>query len=279
VLLGSHPVMPAPHEELQAFTERIVAYMQKATREAKVRTSWANVNEPYEKATEEFVRALLEPRPGNAFLEDFREALALVTWVGFLNGLAMVTVKFTSPGVPDTYQGNELWDFSLVDPDNRRPVDYGKRERLLQALQPLQQPRPEALAELLANLGDGRAKLYVIWRLLQLRKSHEALFRDGSYTAVRISGERARHLVAFARRHEREVCITVAPRLFVGLGIAPGELPCGAERWSGVRIDTPFLKDGTVLRDVLSGREHRVEGGGIDVGALLATFPTAVLTA
>jgi (1->4)-alpha-D-glucan 1-alpha-D-glucosylmutase len=279
VLLGSHPVMPAPREELDAFTERIVAYLQKAMREAKQRTSWANVNEPYEKATERFARALLEERPGNAFLEDLRAALAPVAWVGFLNSLSMVTVKFTSPGVPDTYQGNELWDFSLVDPDNRRPVDYAKREGMLRALQAMGEPAPGALAEILANLADGRAKLYVIWRLLGLRRERETLFRDGTYTAVRASGERAKHLVAFARRHERELCITVAPRLFVGLGVKAGELPCGAAVWGDARIETPFVKDGTVLRDALTGREHRVAGGGLDVGAVLAEFPTAVLTA
>jgi (1->4)-alpha-D-glucan 1-alpha-D-glucosylmutase len=278
VLLGSHPVMPAPREELDAFTERIAAYMQKATREAKQHTSWANPNEAYERATEKFVRALLEERAGNAFVEDLRAALKPVTWLGFLNGLSMVTVKLTSPGVPDTYQGNEIWDFSLVDPDNRRPVDYARRQRMLQELQAMGEPSDAALAEILANLHDGRAKLYVLWRLLQLRRAREALFQQGGYAAVRISGERGKHLVAFARRHGGEACITVAPRLIAGLGITPGVLPCG-ELWGDARIDLPFLKDGSVVRDVLSGREHTIAGGGLAVAALLATFPTAVLVA
>ena len=117
--------------EHAAYTERIVAYMTKASREGKQRTSWANVNAPYEAATAQFVQALLEDRPGNAFLEDLRAAVKPIAWIGFLNSIAMAAIKLTSPGVPDIYQGNETWDFSLVDPDNRRPVDYEKRKAML----------------------------------------------------------------------------------------------------------------------------------------------------
>jgi (1->4)-alpha-D-glucan 1-alpha-D-glucosylmutase len=278
VLLGSYPVMPAPREELDAYTERIVAYMQKGLREAKQRTSWANVNEPYEQATEKFVRTLLEERPGNAFLEDMRAAAAVVTWIGFLNSLSMVTVKLTSPGVPDTYQGNELFDFSLVDPDNRRPVDYALREKALAAVEALGDAPGDKLAtEVLANIRDGRSKLYVLWRLLQLRKSREQLYTVGTYTAVRTSGEKGKHVVAFARRAGSEVGITVAPRLLASLGVRQGQLPCDAALWGGTRIEVPFVKDGTTLRNVMTGEDVVVERGGIDVGPLFARFPTAVL--
>ncbi|HET7728949.1 MAG TPA: malto-oligosyltrehalose synthase [Usitatibacter sp.] len=277
VLLGAHPVMPAPRAELEAFTERMVEYMRKAMREAKVHSSWANVNEQYEAATEKFVRSLLEERAGNTFLEDLRASAAPITWLGFLNSLSMVTVKYTSPGVPDTYQGNELWDFSLVDPDNRRPVDYARREALLRELQALPERPGAALADMLAHMADGRPKLYVIWRLLQLRRAHEALFRDGGYTPVRTPGERGRHLVAFARRHEGETCVTVAPRLMASLGMTPGKVPCGRAVWGDARIDLPFVKDGATLTNVLTGEAHVVEGGGLPLAAVLAGFPTAVL--
>ena len=191
----------------------------------------------------------------------------------------MAAVKYTSPGVPDTYQGNEIWDFSLVDPDNRRPVDYALRARLLDGLQKLGEPNPQALRDLLDHLPDGRAKLYVIWRLLQLRKQHEELFKHGGYTAVRTSGERGKHLIAFARRHDGHTLVTVAPRMIAGLGVRQGQCPCGPQLWGDARVDMPFLKDGTVLRDVLGGREHRVENGGLDVAALLTDFPAAVLLA
>jgi (1->4)-alpha-D-glucan 1-alpha-D-glucosylmutase len=277
ILLGSFPADATSREALEAYAERIVAYMQKATREAKQRTSWANVNEAYEGATAAFVRALLDARPGNAFLEDLRAAVKPVAWTGFLNGLAMMAVKFTSPGVPDTYQGTEIWDFSLVDPDNRRPVDYERRRGMLAALEAAREPLEPLLESMLGRLDDGRAKLYVIWKLLQLRKLHEALFRDGGYTAVRTPGERGRHLIAFARRHEGGAAITVAPRLIAGLGVKPGELPCAA-LWGNTRIDLPFLKEGTLLRDALTLREHRVESGGLAASAVLANFPVAVLT-
>jgi len=221
--------------------------------------------------------ALLDERPGNAFLEDLRATVAPVTWVGLLNGLSCTAVKLTSPGVPDIYQGTELWDWSLVDPDNRRPVDYGRRRELLEALKAQGEPSSAHLREMLENLPDGRAKLYLTWRLLQLRKQREALFRQGGYTAVRTSGSRARHLVAFARRHGGESVVTVAPRLIAGLGVRTGELPCGQDTWGDTRIELPMLREGTVLVDVLGGGEHRIEAGGIALGALTARFPVAVL--
>jgi (1->4)-alpha-D-glucan 1-alpha-D-glucosylmutase len=251
--------------------------MNKAVREAKVRTSWANINRPYEEAVERFVRALLEESPTNAFLADLRAAAAPLAWTGLLNGLSMAAIKLTSPGVPDIYQGAELWDFSLVDPDNRRAVDYERRRALLAALEGMA-PAPEAaLRDMLANLPDARAKLYVIWRLLQLRKDHEALFRHGGYTAVRTSGLKARHLVAFTRRHGGEALVTVAPRLIAGLGVATGAVPCDASLWGDTRIELPMFKEGTVLRDVLTGAELRVASGGLAAAALLARFPVAVL--
>jgi (1->4)-alpha-D-glucan 1-alpha-D-glucosylmutase len=279
VLLGSFPTGEPRGADLDAYCERIVAYMQKATREAKARTSWARVNEPYEKATEAFVRALLADKPGNEFLEDFRAAVLPVTWIGFLNSLGVAAVKLTSPGVPDCYQGNEIWDFSLVDPDNRRPVDYELRSDLLARLEALGPvPGRDALDEIFHHLEDGRAKLYVIWRLLQLRRERETLFRDGGYMAIRTSGARARHALAFARRQAREFSITVVPRMMVGLGLQPGALPCGAAVWGDTRIELPFLNEGDVLRDALSGAEIAVTGGGLAIADILERVPVAVLT-
>jgi len=134
------------------------------------------------------------------------------------------------------------------------------------------------LRAMLEAIHDGRAKLYVSWRLLHLRKAKEQLFLHGGYTAVHASGSRARHVIAFARRHGGESTITVAPRLIGGLDLAPGELPCGETVWRDTRIALPFFKDGTVLHDVLSGRTHTVDQGGLMLAAVLATFPTAVLS-
>ena len=276
-LLGTFPSGDPGGAALRKYRDRIVAYMQKATREAKARTSWARVNEAYEAATTAFIHALLDDTRPNAFLEDFRAVARPVTWIGYLNSLSITTVKLTSPGVPDIYQGNEIWDFSLVDPDNRRAVDYGLRRAMLAQVQALGAAPGRELDRLFANLDGGGAKLYVVWRLLALRRAHEQLFLEGGYTAVRASGQGARHLVAFARRHGRGVAVTVVPRLVTGLGIEPGELPCGAHVWADTRIELPFVDDGTELTDTLAGTRHSVESGGLAVARLLARLPVAVL--
>ncbi len=278
VLLGSFPPGRPQGAALAAYRERIVAYMQKAMREAKARTSWARVNEPYEAATEAFVGALLEERAGNAFLDDLLAAVEPTAWAGLMNSLGMVAVKYTSPGVPDCYQGNELLDFSLVDPDNRRPVDYGKRMRLLEEIERLpREPDDATLAAIFGDLADGRGKLYTMWRLLRLRRAREALFRDGSYAAVRTRGAAARHALAFVRRHGGEACVTVVPRLTTLLGATPGILPCGAALWGDTRVELPFLAEGKVLRDAITGRERRVGRGGIAIAEVLEAAPVAVL--
>ena len=274
-LLGSFPV-GARGQALARYRERICAYMQKATREAKVHTSWANLNEAYEAATDAFVKALLDEHPANAFLDDLRAAAEPVAWAGYLNSLSMTAIKLTSPGVPDCYQGNELWDFSLVDPDNRRPVDYAKRRTLLADIK-RGAATAEGVRELFSSLADGRAKLYLFWRLLALRAGHEAVFLHGAYTALPTRGARSKHLVAYARRHGGETAVTVAPRLVASLGIRPGVLPCGEETWGDTRVDLPFLDEGTQLHDVVSRRDHRVAAGGIDAAALFAGTSVAVL--
>ncbi|HUQ27943.1 MAG TPA: malto-oligosyltrehalose synthase [Usitatibacter sp.] len=275
-LLGSFPVGETRGKDLAAYRDRVLAYMQKAQREAKRHSSWATVNEPYEAATSSFVTAILDDSQPNAFLDDFRVAARAVTWIGFINSLSMATVKLTSPGVPDIYQGNELWDFSLVDPDNRRPVDYAARRRMLDGLERLGDKPDAALAAIFGKLEDGRAKLYVTQRLLKLRAEREALFLHGGYTPVRTTGARSRNLVSFARRHEAGACITVAPRLVTGLGIETGELPIG-EKWQDTRIMPGFLKDGDVLVDVITGKSHRVSDGGLRLAELLDRATVAVL--
>jgi len=200
-----------------------------------------------------------------------------VAWLGLLNSLSMVAIKYTSPGVPDCYQGNETWDFSLVDPDNRRPVDYALRQRMLAQMQGAAGDAA-AVREIFAALPDGRAKLFVTWRLLQLRREREELFLRGSYIAVRSLGARARNVVAFARRHARQVAITVAPRLLASCGIEPGTLPCGDAVWTDTRIELPFVDEGAELTDAISGATLTVRNGGLALGEILATSPVAVLT-
>jgi len=196
-----------------------------------------------------------------------------------LDSLAQVVLKATAPGVPDCYQGNELLDLSLVDPDNRRPVDYGRRRALLAELAALPDaPDEAALREIFMASADGRAKLYLTWRLLALRKAREALFADGAYAPLRTSGERARHAIAFARRRGRETVVTVAPRLVATLGVPAGGLPCGAI-WGDTRVEIPFLGPEAELRDAVTGRVRKLARGGIAMAELLDAAPVAVLSA
>jgi (1->4)-alpha-D-glucan 1-alpha-D-glucosylmutase len=279
-LLGSLPTDDMDDAALAAYRERIKAYAIKAAREAKVSTSWINVNADYEAALTGFVEGLLAAGERNLFLEHLRSQRAFFSWFGALNSVAMTALKMTSPGVPDIYQGNELLDFSLVDPDNRRAVDYGARRDALASLRQMAETQHADLAPavraLFARHEDGRAKLWVVWRALQLRARHTALFRDGGYTALAVEGERARHAVAFARHHQGEHCVVVSGRLFASLGLEAGSLPVGEAVWR----DTTVALAGDPAaryRDVLTGRAIEVRDGRLAVRDVLTDFPVALL--
>jgi (1->4)-alpha-D-glucan 1-alpha-D-glucosylmutase len=245
--------------------------MLKAVREAKVNTSWVNNNEAYESAVVQFVQALLSDSGSNLFLEEFRVVARHTAWLGMLNSLSMTLLKLTSPGVPDIYQGNELWDFSLADPDNRRPVDYALRQRLLAELDAPQ------LEQLFAEPGDGRAKLHFLKQLLALRKARPALFLHGGYTPLQAKGEYAGNIMAYARRHEGGGLIVIAGRLFSSMGIETGMLPCGSAAWADTSVDIPFLEDGTILRNVLTNRVCKVQSGAVLVADAQDVLPGAAL--
>ncbi len=286
-LLGAWPLDregedPAVWDE---FVDRIAAYMDKALREAQVHTSWINPNEEYDGAIAAFVRRLLDRGGENPFLEDIATLQRKVTFFGAFNALGQQVLKLASPGVPDIYQGTELWDFSLVDPDNRRPVDYQHRSRTLRDLQ--RRRKPAALAkELLDGWPDGRIKLYVTHRVLKLRTELRDLFNRGEYVALDATGSRADHVVAFSRQAggedatDREV-VVVVPRLIHGL--TGGDLvpPVGEEVWGATVLETPHVPHGTVYRDIFTGQDIAVEtvgGRGVmRLRDLLSSFPVAVL--
>ena len=169
-------------------------------KEAKVHGSWINPDEPYDAAVQAFVSALLDPAAGGPFLAAFAALAGQVAFFGQVNSLAQVALKLTSPGMPDIYQGNELWDFSLVDPDSRRPVDYERRREMLEGLPDPGEVDDGFLADLLANSHDGRVKLYLTRCLLEARRSHPELFRTSDYRPLAVSGEaaEARHCVRAA---------------------------------------------------------------------------------
>jgi (1->4)-alpha-D-glucan 1-alpha-D-glucosylmutase len=253
--------------------------MEKAMREAQVRTSWTDVNEGYEEAVAGFVDALLSATGDNPFMQEFLPFQRRVARIGALNGLSQSLIKLTVPGVPDVYQGNEIWDFSLVDPDNRRPVDFELRKRLLADLGRLDPSDARTLLEEGA-WQNGRPKLYLIWKALRMRRESPELFEAGDYVTLKTAGERREHLVAFARQHGGEAAITVAPRLCAKM-MDEGPLLSAPEAWGDTAIFLPGELAGTAYRNVLTGERVVAEehNGGLSlcVGSLLRNFPVALL--
>lgn len=231
--------------------ERGLQYAQKAAREAKRHTSWTDPDHSYEEALATYVRgALNDP----AFVSELERSLQPLIATGRLNSLAQTLVKLTHPGCPDIYQGTELWDLSLVDPDNRRPVDHELRASMLERVGAADPEDIDPLAE------DGSGKLYVTWKALQVRRRLPDAFGAGSaYEPLWAAGDGARHLVAFERGG---MAVTIVPRLVSGL----------SDPWSDTTLD---LAQGRWLNE-LTGRTH--EGGGVPVATLLAHFPVALLT-
>ncbi|MDB5806485.1 MAG: bifunctional 4-alpha-glucanotransferase/malto-oligosyltrehalose synthase [Betaproteobacteria bacterium] len=280
VLLGSFPDGEISRTELETYCTRIEQYMIKALREAKAETSWISPNQAYEDAMVDFVRALLSSRKRNLFLDKFRTVLSPLARLGLYNSLSMVALKLSSPGMPDIYQGNEVWDFSLVDPDNRRQVDYEARRAALarlRAMAPAGHLDAGQLHQLLETPADGLAKLYVTWRLLTLRREYEALFRDGRYTALALEGARVDHVVAYARRHEGRGVVVIVPRLYAALTGNGTKTPCGAAPWNNTRVLLPFLAPGTVLRHAFTGAPLELQEGALPMALACADFPLAVL--
>jgi (1->4)-alpha-D-glucan 1-alpha-D-glucosylmutase len=258
-----------PFDERDAsFTERMQAYALKAAREGKVETSWTNPNEDYETALAAFVAGILDPSRSGEFIDSFEPFAQRMALLGALNGLVQVALKSTMPGVPDFYQGTEFWDLSLVDPDNRRPVDFSARATALDSL-----ARVVDWDELASNWRDGRIKLALTHRLLAWRHERRALFESGGHRPVTVSGRDREHVIAFARTSRRDAAIVVAGRHLASL-------TDGGRRWPRTADwDATLHLDGfTALRDRLHpGRA--VAGGNVAVADLFSAFPVAMLDA
>ncbi|MBT1073987.1 malto-oligosyltrehalose synthase [Geobacter grbiciae] len=280
-IVGAWPTEEFTAEGHALFTGRIREYLLKAMREAKVNTSWINPNPLHEEAALHFVDAILRDVPANGFLADLRRTLSPLIRCGMLNSLSQTLLKVTSPGIPDFYQGTELWDFSLVDPDNRRPVDFKKRMAMLAELQRVEREKGTlALArDILQTMADGKVKLFLAWKSLTYRREHRALFEAGKYLPLEVLGERSDHVCAFERYSDGETVIAVAPRFFTRLG----DPPLGAETWGDTRLVVPFESTGRPYRNILTGERVVTalrEGQTIlPLGAVLTDFPVALLEA
>ena len=269
-LVGALPFEP---DRYRSFTNRLREYLVKAVREAKRHSTWARPNMAYEDACRQFIDRITEPAPDNRFRQEFFPFAAEIGEYGICNSLSQTLLKMTCPGLPDFYQGTELWDLNLVDPDNRRPVDFDKRARFLREMQePL--ARAQLIDTLIESRQDGRIKLFLIQQVLRARRENELVFKSGTYVPAGVTGRRSRHVVAFFRVHEGEHALVVAPRFFTSLA-APGEFAVGSQVWADTRIHLPpqaparwhdAITEGTLdAQDVLF------------VGDILSVFPVALL--
>ncbi len=258
------------------FHRRIGEFLIKAQREAKMHTSWIAPDADYEDACVAFAEAILDPSPDNTFLADFHPFFERVAHFGMINSLAQTLIKIAAPGIADFYQGCELWDLSLVDPDNRRPVDYAARAEMLGDIRERMETDPHGLMnDLLAEWSDGRIKLFLIHRTLMARRRNPALFSEGAYLPAELEGAAADHVMAFFRHNGPDWCLAIAPRLALGLNPLGG-LPMGPAIWDDTRLRIPDNAP-TQWRDAISGQDLAAADGFIGLGEALTRFPVGLL--
>jgi (1->4)-alpha-D-glucan 1-alpha-D-glucosylmutase len=283
-LIGTWPFQPPRGAERTHYIERMQQYMLKATREAKVNTSWINPREAYEQATRRFIAAVLADSPKNHFLADFEPFARSVADCGIWNSLAQTLLKLTCPGVPDLYQGSELWDFSLVDPDNRRPVDYARRRELLHDLTARSRDAGAELApflsELLASRSDGRIKLFLIHRVLEYRRARPGLFTAGAFLPLEPAGSKKDHVCAFLRNQADRCAIVVVPRLLARLTGGSGHPPV-EPLWNDTWLPLPDAMSGAGFCNMLTGERLRpvnhASSSGLPLSRIFGIVPVALL--
>jgi (1->4)-alpha-D-glucan 1-alpha-D-glucosylmutase len=269
-LLGTWPIAAngeperEPHPE---YIERIQTYMAKALHEAKINTSWIQPNAQWDEAVSDFVAKILDPSSRNKFLPIFLPVAKELARLGAINSLTQTLLKFTSPGVPDIYQGNEIWDYSLVDPDNRRPVDYELRRKMLEEL------TTAVPGKLMQSWADGRIKLFLTQRLLRFRREHAELFQRGEYLPLHAHGTFVECCVSFVRVLEDKWIVVVAPRLSSRIGFPPvGDL------WKDTALELPKTLSLASAHDLFTCRPVRLQGREVKLSDVLSTLPFAVIT-
>ncbi|RCJ27692.1 malto-oligosyltrehalose synthase [Nostoc minutum NIES-26] len=266
---------PFDDREQSSLVERVKDYMIKAIREAKVHTAWLRPDSEYEEACASFIEKVLDPSISGQFLEAFRPFQQRIAYYGMFNSLSQTLLKATAPGVPDFYQGTELWELSLVDPDNRRPVDFEQRHAYLSAIR--EQIKTDILGliqELLDRKTDGRIKLFLTAQVLKARTDYLSLFQEGDYLPLEIKGTHADRIIAFARRQGNQTAIAIAPRFLTSL-IQPGDDPLGESVWQDTHLKLPSGTTST-WKNVLTEQTLQATGT-LSIGTALAHFPVALL--
>ncbi len=265
--------------------KRLTDYMAKATKEAKIHTSWIAANPGYDQAVAHNVETALTGERSREFLTRFLAFQRRVAFGGMVNSLAQLTLKLTCPGVPDFFQGSELWELSLVDPDNRRPVDYAIRAKYLSEILPVlegKSDKQEFVSQLLANWQDGKIKMYLTACGLRVRQRHQQVFQKGAYLPLVVEGELADHIVAYARTDGAQSVIVVVPRLTAPLTRFRGILPTGPAIWGETRLRLPQELSGSTWCNAYTDECPTTTKDGTDqvvaISDILATCPVAILT-
>lgn len=272
-LLGAFPF---DSQDFDSFKERMKDFIVKAIREAKIHTAWLRPDSEYEELCVEFVEKILDNSSSNDFLAKFVPFAEQVAYYGMFNSLSQTLLKITSPGVPDFYQGTEFWELSLVDPDNRRPVDFDKRRECLQYIQEQSKNNLDSLLqELLNSKQDGRIKLFLIAQALKARKDYLAVFEKGDYLSLTVEGAKKDCVVAFARRYGEQMAIIVAPRFFTQL-MEVKQNPLGEDVWQDTQILIPQSPNVPWV-DTITGNSFKLEEARLNLSQVLANFPVALL--
>jgi (1->4)-alpha-D-glucan 1-alpha-D-glucosylmutase len=282
-LLGVWPLDSPSSKEKEQLADRLADYMLKAVREAKTHSSWINPNATYEDALVQFVRNVVL-KSSALFMDDFLSLQKWVARLGLYNALTQTLLKLTSPGVPDFYQGTEVWDFTLVDPDNRCPVDYEHRQAVLDQVQTLFNQRDAEdfqaqLYDVTHSLEDSRIKAYLISAVLNYRAIHPAVFDKGAYIPLEVTGSGSDHIVAYARQWKNEIALVIAPRLLYTKGLRRNALPCGKRVWQDTAIQLPDALRPSAYRNWLDGQTFNLtpDTREIPVGWILQAFPVGFL--
>lgn len=283
-LIGVWPLESISEQDYALLVARIQAYMNKAVKEAKEHTSWVSPYVEYEEAVSQFVAKVLDRSTPNRFLDDFLPFQQEVAQYGLINSLAQILLKITAPGVPDFYQGTELWDFSLVDPDNRRPVDFDLRIKWLAEMNRASSRESDRLTlanDLFVHRSDGRLKLFLTAETLRFRRAHRAVFADGEYVPLAAAGEKSDRLFAFARCHGEELVVTVVPRMVTGIMPDAHTPPLGSAVWHDTWLILPVGQAETSFRNICTGVvvKTRSRGGkqALPIGEIFAHIPVACL--
>jgi (1->4)-alpha-D-glucan 1-alpha-D-glucosylmutase len=275
-LVGAFPFLHGPYSETdyRIFSDRIKAYMIKAAREGKLHTSWLNPDSEYEDSLADFVEAILTPSKDNLFIESFLPFQKMVASFGVWGSLSQTLIRITAPGMPDFYQGAEIWDLNLVDPDNRRPVDFEARRIMLRKLMKEERSQAGLIDDLLKRREDGRIKLFLINKALTARKNHSYVFQNGSYQALRTGGKYRHHVIAFARRHGKTRAMTVVPRFLTRL-IGADAAPTGPHVWADTHIllgrQAPEVWTNAITGEPMRAVER------ISIADILSRFPAGLL--